>query len=98
MPAAPRTVAGDGETVRFVTYLLDQVQRRRIGRQGELVGGIVQVEGFQPRLAGHALGHAEQDQTGDRQFLEHLLGHGQLPLPPSTRRMSGIFPRRPSGD
>src|SRR3546814_9575445 len=48
--SASGTVAGNGETVRLVAHLLDQVQRRRVCGKRELVSRIVEVKGFQPRL------------------------------------------------
>jgi len=41
------TVAGNGETVRLIAHLLDQVQRRRVCGKRELVSRIVEVKGFQ---------------------------------------------------
>ncbi|MNG30434.1 hypothetical protein D3C84_1160500 [compost metagenome] len=69
---------GDGKAVRLVADLLDQVQCRRIRRQGELVGCIVEVEGFEAWLAGDALGDAKQNQLRHCQFPEHFLRHGEL--------------------
>ena len=73
-------MAGDGEAVSLVADLLNEVQGRRIRRQRELVGGIVQIEGFETGLAGHALGHAEKDKVRHGQLLEHFLRHGHLTL------------------
>ena len=50
--SAASAMAGDGETMRFVAHLLDEVQRRRVGRQRELMRGVVQIESLQARLAG----------------------------------------------
>src|SRR5690606_39953520 len=50
--AAPGAMPGDGEPVGFVANLLDQVQRRRVGRQRELMLDIVKVQGFQDRKSG----------------------------------------------
>src|SRR3546814_9326547 len=76
--SASGTVAGNGETVRLVAHLLDQVQRRRVCGKRELVSRIVEVKGFQPRLARHTLGHAEQDQIRNGQFFENFTRHVQM--------------------
>ncbi|MNJ11025.1 hypothetical protein D3C77_51920 [compost metagenome] len=42
------------------------------------MSGVIEVEGFETGLACDALGHTQQDQVGNRQFLQHLAGHVQL--------------------
>ena len=58
--ATSGAMTGNGKAVRFVTYLLNQVQGWRIGRQGELMGSIIQVEQLKTGLARDALGYTEQ--------------------------------------
>ncbi len=44
------------------------------------MGGVIQIEGFQARLAGDALGHAEQDELRHGQLLQYLARHVELAL------------------
>jgi len=59
---AARGVTGDGEAVRLVADVLDQMQRRRIARQHKLIrrtSGTRQDQHLQPRLAICTLGDAD---------------------------------------
>ncbi len=78
--SASGTVAGNGETVRLVAHLLDQVQRWRVCGKRELVSRIVEVKSLQSGFAGHTLGYPEQDQFRYGQLFEYLASHVELPL------------------
>src|SRR5690606_39519670 len=78
--ATPLAVAGDGKAVRLVADMLDEMQRRRMAWQDQLVVRVVQVQGFHACLAGDARGYAQQGQIMDGELREHLDGHVHPPF------------------
>ncbi|MNN20808.1 hypothetical protein D3C81_1341040 [compost metagenome] len=89
--ATPGAVPGDGETVGFVADLLDQVQRRGVALEDELMVHVIEVEGLESGLARHALGDAEQGQVGKGQLLHDIAGHIQLAFAAVHQQHVGQF-------
>ena len=73
-------MASDGETVRLVTDMLDQMQCRRVsGDPIEVAGhGINQL--FHTRAPGDTLGNTNQRNVRNTKFIKHFPGNVQLAL------------------
>ena len=87
-------MARDGEAMRFVADLLDEVQARMVRRAAAAASlAFGQDQLLQSRLALLALGHADHRQVAQSQFAA-APGKPELtcPLPPSMRIRSGSLP------
>src|SRR5471032_381909 len=71
--AAARAVARDREAVRLVADLLDEMQRRMIGRQAARLVLAGHEELLHAGLALHALGHADHADVMQAEILHHRL-------------------------
>ena len=78
--AAPLAMGGDGETMRLITDVLQQMQGRRFGFQYQFLTAAAKKQGLLPCLAADTLGDADQLHALDIQFRKHDLGLGELTL------------------
>ena len=58
----------DGEAMRFVAYVLQQVQRGGVGRQAQLARAVVQQQGLEAGLTRGALGDPDHRDVVDLEF------------------------------
>ena len=72
-------MAGDGETVRLVSHLLDQLQGQRIG-SGLHLAAVRKYQGFFTGFAFRALGDADQAHGADVQRQQHVTRLRELAL------------------
>src|SRR5450432_1641254 len=77
--AAARAMPRDREAVRLVADLLDQVQRRMIGRQATRLFLARDEELLHAGLALHTLGHADHADVMQAEVLHHRLRSVDLP-------------------
>src|SRR5215831_10567957 len=84
---APRAVPGDGEAVRLVADVLDQVQPGMIGRQPERTLADPQL--LEPGLALRALRDADQRDIREADLGERGLRRADLPLAPVDENRVG---------
>ena len=70
-------VTGDGESVRFVANVLQEVHGAAVRRQNELAMPGKEY-GLEARLAGRSLGNPEQRDVFHLQLIQHFIGAAKL--------------------